>query len=516
MNRKNRLGFRPVVDRLDERWLPSTMAPLSGNITATYFGHNSIPLASQLPLATQILVPSQVRQAYGLNATTTNGAGQTIAIVDAFHDPYIQSDVNSFDTLFQLPGTTLAVVNLAGGATNDGWAGEESLDVEWAHALAPAAKIVVVEAASDSIGSLMAAVNVARNVPGISVVSMSWGSNEFFGQTSYDPLFTTPAGHAGITFLAATGDGSALGGMQYPASSPFVVSVGGSSLSATASGAVLGESGWSWGGGGVSAFEPEPGYQAGVQSTGARTTPDVSANAGTPVAVYSTAPSTGIGGFQLLQGTSIATPMFAAIIANADEALSVSGLATLDSGSGTAQLRLYQTQVTGGFRDIISGNNGYAAQSGYDLVTGLGTPNSPVLIASLVGSGMTPSAYPSFTAPAIHTSASTRSSHRRRVRRHDSAQPRSPASSIRRPSISAAAQSPSAPGPPSAARAPSPLAPSAPSLGLSNDPVIPLAPNASSARSSNGVSRVDGGLMRQGGMLELLIELWGVDGVGST
>src|SRR5581483_12358364 len=137
------------------------------------------------------LTPQQVTRAYGLNAINVNGAtikgdgtGQTIAIVDAYHDPYLVSDLATFDRTFGLAAANLSVVNLAGNFADAGWAGEETLDVEWAHAIAPGARIVVVEARSDSLGDLLNAVNIARNLPGVSTVSMSWGASEFRGQTS--------------------------------------------------------------------------------------------------------------------------------------------------------------------------------------------------------------------------------------------------------------------------------------------------------------------------------------------
>ena len=97
-------------------------------------------------------------------------------------------------------------LDLAGAQTNLGWAQEEALDVEWSHVMAPEASIIVVEAASAKTSDLMNAVNLARKLPGVSVVSMSWGGGEFRGQRNYDPFFTTPAGHNGVTFVTASGD----------------------------------------------------------------------------------------------------------------------------------------------------------------------------------------------------------------------------------------------------------------------------------------------------------------------
>src|SRR3954466_14163435 len=113
------------------------------------------------------LTPAQLTGAYGLNAITFNvngrsvkgdGTGQVIAIIDAYHDPYLVSDLKAFDRAYGLADTTVAQVNLAGPTTDDGWALEEAMDVEWAHAFAPGAKIVVVEARSDATTDLLAAV----------------------------------------------------------------------------------------------------------------------------------------------------------------------------------------------------------------------------------------------------------------------------------------------------------------------------------------------------------------------
>ena len=182
------------------------------------------------------------------------------------------------------------MVNQAGTHTNSGWAGEESLDVEWAHAVAPGANILVVEAKSQSLLDLLSAVNTARYTPGVVAVSMSWGFGEMSNESSYDSYFTTPAGHVGITFVASSGDGGAFAGASYPAVSPNVLSVGGTTLNLTSSGAYQSEATWISSGGGYSLYEPEPSYQASVQSTGARSTPDVAfdADPNTGVPVYQT------------------------------------------------------------------------------------------------------------------------------------------------------------------------------------------------------------------------------------
>ena len=173
------------------------------------------------------------------------------------------------------------------------------LDVEWSHALAPQANILLVEANSNGL-DLRTATDFARNYPGVSVVSMSFGDTETFP----DDRVTTPAGHTPITFVASTGDKGNPG--EYPAYSPNVLAVGGTTLTLNSSNNITAETGWSGSGGGISSQQSQPGYQAGIvtQSTVKRTIPDVSfdANPSTGAAIYdsynngTTTPWTRIGG----------------------------------------------------------------------------------------------------------------------------------------------------------------------------------------------------------------------------
>ena len=260
----------------------------------------------RLDASIQGYTPSQIAQAYNFNdisfsnsSVKADGAGQTIAIVDAFNDPNITSDLGVFDSQFGLPAPpSFKVVNQNGGSTlpssagSDaaGWAGEIALDVEWAHAMAPGANILLVEANSDNVNQntgapddLLAGVKYATTVPDVSVVSMSWGGSEFYSyngsgeftdETAYDSDFLTPAGHQGITFIAAAGDSGSQAGVQWPAVSPNVLSVGGTSLyTSDASGTYSSESSWSGTSGGTSQLENEPNYQADAQSTGVHFAP---------------------------------------------------------------------------------------------------------------------------------------------------------------------------------------------------------------------------------------------------
>ncbi len=276
------------------------------------------PLALTNPSPTGF-TPAQIRAAYGFNQITFNGgtiqgdgSGQTIAIVDAYNNPNIASDLHVFSQTFGLPDPpSFTILNQAGGANlpaaNAAWAQEIALDVEWAHAIAPRASIVLVEASSSSIADLIGAVNTARNVAGVSVVSMSWGSSEFNGEAQYDRTFTTPAGHTGITFVASAGDNGA--SALWPAASPNVLVVGGTSLSASG-GNYASESAWSGSGGGFSSYESKPSFQNNLQTSSQRSIPDVSynANPNTGMAVYDTFGIGGRTGWFQIGGTSAGAP----------------------------------------------------------------------------------------------------------------------------------------------------------------------------------------------------------------
>ena len=359
--------------------------------------------------------PQQIRTGYGLNgisfgSLTGDGTGQTIAIVDAYDDPglvdstasnFSTSDLAQFDKQFHLPdppsflklnenaGTTgLPGTDPAGAGSSSGnWEYEEAMDVEWAHAIAPGANIVLIEADTNSFSDLFTAVTTAANLAGVSTVSLSWGSPEDSSETGWDPYFLTPTGHQGVTFVAATGDGGSPG--IDPAYSPNVVAAGGTAVSLASDGTYLGESAWSSGGGGVSSFESEPAYQESVQNTGYRTIPDVSFNSSRSpgVAVYDSYDDTGGGPWNSMGGTSVAAPAWAALIAIADQGRVAMGGTTLDGPSQTLPA-LYSLPSTD-FHDITSGGNGgYNAGPGYDEATGLGTPVANLLVPDLASYGL--------------------------------------------------------------------------------------------------------------------------------
>jgi subtilase family serine protease len=417
MRKRRQSGCRPCLDQLDDRCLLSGYSPISSS------GYT----------------PAQITSAYGLNALTFtsstgstvkgDGTGETIALIEMYNDPNIQSDLKTFDAKYGLPNPTLTVVNQAGSQTNSGWAEEESMDVEWAHAIAPGAKILVVEAApsnsqTQELQNLLNAVNTARNTAGVVAVSMSWGFNEMPNESSYDSYFTTPSGHTGITFIASSGDS---GTVEYPSASPNVVSVGGTTLNLSSSGTYGSEAAWFSGGGGYSMFELEPGYQRSVQQTGQRSTPDVAfdADPNTGAEVYSTPPGSSQGSWQVVGGTSLGAPSWAGLIAIVDQGRALAGKGSLDGPTQTLPA-LYAAPSTS-FHSVSStsslggefpfgvfeGFGGFAYSFGFgfglglgfgfgpgqtgstttgataNTSTGLGSPNGSALINDLVSSTLT-------------------------------------------------------------------------------------------------------------------------------
>ena len=522
--------------------------PSSGHSAPTY-----IIFGTANPSDTQSssdLIPEQLREAYGLDTYNSSGAvvnaisyggiagdgtGQTIAIVDAYDDPNAASDLSTFSTNYGLPqfntsgdptftklnetgGTTLPSADPSGklNGSNSDWELEESLDIEWAHAMAPMANIILFEASSTSDTDLYTAAQTAAKTPGVVDVSMSFSGAEFSGETSDDSYFSTPSGHlggaisapvystglveagnivtftaantftagesvtiagaapagfngtyviagatassftytdptsglgtattqataaidlaGGVTFLAATGDTGAYASgtttitPQYPASSPNVMAVGGTVLTVNQSTAgeysYYSETSWGngassgipadggGGGGGISGVtninpaESQPSYQAGVVSstystdagtftTPHRTYPDVSADADGSVLVYDSYST--VGNLWSVGGTSLATPLWAGMIAVADQGRAITGAGSLYGATQTLP-QLYSlaagNSYTDYFNDVNSGNAigtttapSYSPSAGYDaaynLATGLGSPKAAALISML-------------------------------------------------------------------------------------------------------------------------------------
>lgn len=297
-----------------------------------------------------------------------SGGGRMIALVDAYDAPHAASDLAVFSAQFGLPAANFQVVYASGSkpAYDMGWEFEESLDVQWAHAMAPSAKIVLVEAASNSFADLMTAEDMASKLvaaAGGGEVSNSWGGSEFSGETSYDPHFVK----AGVVFLASSGDNP---GTIWPSTSPNVVAAGGTTVRRNpATDAFLAEAPWDSAGGGISTVELRPTYQSAISSTvGAyRGVPDLSfdANPVTGVWIYDSS----VGGWNIVGGTSVASPALAGII----------NLAGKFYTSSSAELQsIYNNMhTTADFNDVASGYcgpyGGYTAVAGWDACTGVGT-----------------------------------------------------------------------------------------------------------------------------------------------
>jgi Chitobiase/beta-hexosaminidase C-terminal domain/Fn3 associated len=367
------------ADRRNERIPPGhTMHPPRHDLIT--------PFSSSSPVGNGY-TPQQLQHAYGFDQLNTTGAGQVIAIVDAYGSPTIQADLNTFCAAFGLPSTTVQIYFPQGSPPVDpgfpNWATETSLDVEWAHAIAPGATIVLIASKSNATTDLFAAVDYAASI-GASQVSMSWGGSEFSTEGGSDFHFHV----AGMAFFAASGDNGA--GATYPASSPFVVGVGGTTLALDSSFNITSETAWSGSGGGASIYEAVPGYQAGWWSgTATRGVPDVAydADPATGVPVY----LTGFG-WRQFGGTSMSAPQWAALFALANS-LSAQSL----SPAPGVLYSLANTNYAGYYRDIISGNDGAnLAGPGYDLVTGLGSPLGNQLVIALAGGFSSQAAAPVF------------------------------------------------------------------------------------------------------------------------
>ena len=375
--------------------------------------------------------PAQIRAAYGLTVLPTSftglsaaqaaalGAGQTVYIIDAQHDPSAAAELAKFNQTFGLPtcttkaiapnvalplaaasttacefsvvyGTASGSMTATAPAYDSGWATEITLDVQWVHATAPLARIILVEAPDASLNSLIGAVKVA-NTMGPGVVSMSFGSGEGNWTASVDAAFSVK----NMSYLAATGDSGA--GVSWPAVSPYVLAVGGTSLTYSGSGTRYEES-WSGTGGGTSQYTATPSYQTNtsVPSLGFvnhRTVADVAFNANPSTGQYVAIipPGSTTTNWVSAGGTSLSTPQWAGLIAitNATRALQ----ARLPMGQPHAVLYGQLGSVPGTyaatFADITKGSDGSCntctARVGYDPLSGLGTPNSGSLNQCVVG-----------------------------------------------------------------------------------------------------------------------------------
>lgn len=336
------------------------------------------------------LTPSDIQTAY--NLSSLSGAG-VIAIVDAYHYPGAFSDLTTFSSAYT-PGNVLGLCGTGGPsakkpcfwqvyadsngsltntqpAVNCGWNQEAALDIEWAHAMAPNASIVLVEAQSNYNSDLFGAVKAGADIADLAgggMVSMSWGSSEYPGETTFDSLFQNrPA----VAFIASTGDSG--GKVIYPSASPWVIAAGGTTLNMTGtagSATFASETGWSGSGGGSSKYESALSYQNGIANIigPARGVPDFSfdADPSTGVRVFGPTCNANATGWMIFGGTSVSAPSLAGIINSARVGA---------FGSSVDELTRIYDLTSGEYRDIISGRAGkFSATAGWDFVTGMGTP----------------------------------------------------------------------------------------------------------------------------------------------
>ncbi len=312
--------------------------------------------------------PADLQSAYELPSSSA-GAGQTIAIVDAFDDPNAEADLGVYRSTFGLSACTtgngcFSKVNQTGGKTppspNAGWAEEISLDLDMVSAVCPNCHILLVEANSNSFNDLGTAVNEAATLKA-NAISNSYSGGEFSGETSIQSSFYT---HPGVAITASSGDGGY--GVGIPAAFNTVTAIGGTSLTHASNKRGWKETVWSGAGSGCSAYISKPSWQKDKGCT-RRTVADTSAVAdpNTGVSVYDTYQQSG---FLVFGGTSVSSPMIGAVY----------GLAGNSSSINTGYL---YSHVTGNFHDVKSGSNGSCGGSylctgvkGYDGPTGLGTP----------------------------------------------------------------------------------------------------------------------------------------------
>ncbi len=329
--------------------------------------------------------PPELRAAYGLTAASESaGAGQTVAIVDAYDDPNAESDLAKYREKFGLPACTatngcFAKVDQRGGSeypsASASWAQEISLDLDMVSAICPNCRILLVEADSNSLADLGAAAAYAG--AHADVVSNSYGGGEFLSETSYDSYYS----HPGTVFTVSSGDSGY--GAEYPAASPNVVAVGGTTLKGSIAGG-WSETVWSGSGAGCSAVEPNPGWQPLTSQCSTRTVADVAADANpnTGVAVYD---SYNEPGWMVFGGTSVSAPIVASVYALAGNAAT----ATARSLYGSTALhrvtegtdlnshrcgRSYLCDAAGSLSSWTDGLGG-TASGWYNGPTGNGTPN---------------------------------------------------------------------------------------------------------------------------------------------
>ncbi|MDX6353626.1 MAG: hypothetical protein QOF98_529 [Streptomyces sp.] len=315
--------------------------------------------------------PTDLQSAYAL--PSTGGSTATVAIVDAYDDPNAESDLATYRSTYGLAACTTAngcfkKVGQSGSTTslpaaNSGWAEEISLDVDMVSAICPQCHILLVEATSSSMTNLGASVNTAVSL-GAKYVSNSYGGGESSSDSSYDSSYFN---HTGVAITVSAGDSGY--GAEYPAASRYVTAVGGTSLTkSTSTTRGWTETVWSGSGSGCSAYDVKPTWQTDTGCT-RRSIADVSAvaNPSTGVAVYDT--YGGDPGWEVFGGTSVSSPIIAAVYALAGTPSSGSYPSSFPYAHKTSL-----NDVTSGTNGSCSGSYLCTAATGYDGPTGLGTP----------------------------------------------------------------------------------------------------------------------------------------------
>ncbi|MFJ6773507.1 protease pro-enzyme activation domain-containing protein [Kitasatospora sp. NPDC091257] len=348
------------------------------------------------------MAPAQYTGAYNLNKTGADGTGTTVALWE--FDGYKSSNLTTYDSQYGLSGPAVSTVSVDGAnydsAPGQGQ-GEVELDSEIVRGAAPKATQLVYEAPNSDQGEIDMANKIVTDNK-VSVVSISWGSCEpdttASSMTAVDNAFKQAAAQ-GISIFSASGDdgsrdctrstsGSSVKAVDFPASSPHQTGVGGTNLKVSSGNAYSSESAWSTAGGGVSTVFAKPSWQTGTGVSGTmRTVPDVSSNAdpASGFAIYTA------GGWQVYGGTSAAAPLWSGYAAQFNQKAKTAGQPVL----GEASPRLYSVANSSAygstFHDVTTGaNQDFSAKTGYDQVTGWGSPVADALTTALLGGGTTP------------------------------------------------------------------------------------------------------------------------------
>lgn len=407
---KNPKVLKPVISKQNKKVCGIPAKGYAQCHSRVNVDNNGTPLASSIP-PTGSYGPVQFHTAYNLPCTPNgnpqsicpqpgNFSNQVIAIVAAYSNPTVENDLNVYSSQYGLPSCTqtngcLTVVNQYGGTTlpplNESWAMEISLDVQIAHAICQTCKILLVETNSNYLSDLATGANTAASL-GATVISNSYGTSEWSGETSWDSYYN----HPGIAVTASSGDSGY--GSMYPAASTSVIAVGGTTLNIYTDNTYANESVWNGTGSGCSTYEGVSSWQNTVSNwsqtncINKRAITDVSAVAdpNTGAAIYNSTPYNGQTGWWQLGGTSLASPLIASIYAL------TGGIPTGMNASSIP----YSSFNPENSHDIVNGSNGTCgtimcnAIVGYDGPSGLGTPNG---VSGFISASNSPSSTPTPT-----------------------------------------------------------------------------------------------------------------------